>query len=96
MSGLGIDEAVLVKSGGGGLPTAFMWRGRRHVVRLVEACRPAPRRGGETAAVRHLYTVRTVEGMRCRLSHDAGRSVWRLESLLAGSGGGNERRHALV
>ena len=59
-------------------PREFFWRGSRHEVRSWEGRPPAAgRRDGQ-----RLYRVRTSTGLRCMLSEDVGRGLWRLERIL--------------
>lgn len=93
MGSLRLGEGLQVRPGGGkDVPSSFVWRGRQHVVRSVEARRTA----GAAALGLRLFTLRTDSGMRCEVSFDAVRGAWRLEKILTPKGGRNERRHALV
>jgi hypothetical protein len=76
MTPIGAGEIVWVeRQGGSGAPTDFTWRGRRHVVRAVEGWRA-------TGGARSLYRIRTSGGMRCLISLDSGRRIWRMERVL--------------
>ncbi len=63
-------------------PAEFTWRGRRHVVRAVEDYRVQSNGGGSPGASRRLFQLRTASGMRCLLSEDEHRGLWRLEGIL--------------
>ncbi|MBP7693064.1 MAG: hypothetical protein KA764_14165 [Anaerolineales bacterium] len=61
----------------GFFPRAFVWRGRRHDVRAVMACRTEARRG---QVRRHLFQVRT-DGAVYELAQDVAHDQWRLEQV---------------
>jgi hypothetical protein len=61
----------------GFFPRAFFWRGRRHDIRAVVACRTENRRG---QVRRHLFRVRT-DGAVFELAQDVARDQWRLEQI---------------
>ncbi len=93
MGSLRLGEGLHVRlAAGKGVPSSFVWRGRQHIVRSVEARRSA----GEAGAGLYFFTLRTESGMRCEVSFDAVRGAWRLEKILTSKGGRNERWHALV
>lgn len=76
MTPLGGGEAIWVgRLAGAGAPADFTWRGRRHLVRAVEAWR-------EGGRARSLYRIRTAGGMRCLISVDSSRTAWRMERVL--------------
>ncbi len=76
MTPLGSGEPVWVeKLAGGGAPAGFTWRGRRHAVRQVEGWRQA-------SGSRRIFRIRTAEGMRCSISLDSERGLWRMERVL--------------
>jgi len=62
------------------VPQEFTWRRRRYRVQRVEHAEPA-------RPERQSYVLQTVQGLRCRVSHDPQLDIWRLEQLL-GAGGG--------
>jgi len=66
----------------GYFPKAFVWRGQRHDVRAVEACRTEVRRGWPGDVERHYFTVRT-EGAVFELAQDLARDTWQLERVWA-------------
>lgn len=61
----------------GVFPSAFVWRGFRHDVRAVEACRTEQRAG---RARRHVFRVRTDRAV-FELAQDLARGHWRLEQV---------------
>lgn len=63
-------------------PKVFVWRGQRHDVQSVEACRTEVRRGWRGPAERHCFRVRTDAGI-FELVQDLARDVWLLETLWA-------------
>lgn len=67
-----------------GVPSSFLWRGQRHVVRQVEAVRLGAL--GRRRADRALR-LRTDRGMRCWLSKSAADGQWRMEGVVGGKGG---------
>jgi hypothetical protein len=76
MTPLGSGEMVWVEGLGlSGAPAGFTWRGRRHSVRQVESWRQA-------GSSLRLYRVRTAGGMRCLISLDSRREIWRMERVL--------------
>jgi len=84
LSGLGFGELVNVgMQGSAGFPTEFTWRRRRYAVRSVRSF--WPRSGGRrpSPAARSLYEVLTESGMRCVLSRELARDLWRLERVLS-------------
>jgi hypothetical protein len=88
MNGLLMGEPVHVTRGpGGSWPSEFTWRGRRHRVRRVESFHWVEAKAveGKTRVMR--IRLRTTGGMRCWLSQDPGRDLWRIERVLDGSGG---------
>jgi hypothetical protein len=88
MSPLGGGELVQVLSRtSSGFPADFTWRGRRHVVRLVESYRGAGGGRGAGRPGRRVYRLRTISGMRCLLSMDPRSGLWRMERVLPGGGG---------
>lgn len=87
MTPLGRGEVVqILLPARGGIPTAFIWRGRRHLVRAVEACEAESRRTSSGSERRRKIRLRTASGMRCLLSHDLRRSRWQMEGVLNGGG----------
>lgn len=93
MGSLRLGEGLHVRLGADRrVPSSFVWRGRQHVVRNVEARRTT----GEVGSGVRFYTLRTETGMRCEVSFDVVRGAWRLEKILTSKGGRNERWHALV
>lgn len=76
-----INEPVLVPATQHGLfPKAFVWRGQRHDVRAVEACRTEVRRSWQGEVERHTFRVRT-EGAVFELTQDLARDTWQLERV---------------
>lgn len=61
----------------GFFPGAFVWRGRRHAVNAVIACR-TENRGGRVR--RHLFQVRA-DGALFELAQDVRRGQWQLEHV---------------
>jgi hypothetical protein len=77
MSGLRVRERIVVTALSGlGVPAAFHWRGRRHVVRRIEA--GARRR--ELHGVRS-FRLSTQEGLRCNLVHDTSGGRWYVDQV---------------
>ena len=80
MAGLRLAEPVQVADKRDGFfPRVFVWRGRRHDVRAVVACRTENRRG---QVRRHLFRVRTDRAL-FELAQDVARDQWRLEQMWA-------------
>lgn len=76
-----VDEPISVPAKQHGFfPKAFVWRGQRHDVRAVEACRTEVRRGWQGDVERHYFTVR-VEGAVFELAQDLARDTWQLERV---------------
>ncbi len=88
MSSLGFGELVhIARLSYGEIPAEFTWRGRRHVVRVVEDLRLERSDAHRSRSPRRLLRLRTSSGMRCLLSEDRNRGVWKLERVLGGQGG---------
>ena len=64
----------------GFFPKVFVWRGQRHDVRAVVACRTEVRRDWRGRVERHHFRVRT-ERAEFELTQDLGRDVWQVESV---------------
>lgn len=90
------EEIWMRQLGPGQAPAEFYWRGRSHRVSVTEEGRLVNRRTAGAWQKAQLYRVRTTTGMRCWLAFDEAKKKWRLERLLPGLGGGNERGNALV
>jgi hypothetical protein len=71
----------------GALPQEFTWRGRRYSVQRIERTSPPAHERRRPEPSVEFYVLQTWQGLRCRVSHDPGRDIWRLEHLL-GTGGG--------
>ncbi len=67
------------------LPKAFVWRGKRHDVHVVESCRTEVRRDWNGQVCRHHFRVRSAESVY-ELSQDLVRDVWQLEQMWDGAG----------
>ena len=79
-----ISEPILVPAKLHGLfPKAFVWRGQRHDVRSVEACRTEVKRGWPGDVQRHYFTVRT-EAATYELAQDLACDTWQLERVWGG------------
>jgi hypothetical protein len=61
-------------------PKAFVWRGQRHDVNVVEACQTEVRRDWQGRVERHLFRVRTARGT-FELTQDLARGTWHLERM---------------
>ena len=79
---ISIPSAMVVS-----LPREFIWRGRRYSVQRIERAKPMVSERRAPGSSKEFYLLQTRQGLRCRISHDPGRDVWRLEHLL-GAGGG--------
>jgi hypothetical protein len=90
------EDVRMRRLGPGQGPGEFYWRGRSYRVSVTEEGRSVIRRRSGALLRTQLYRVRTTTGMRCWLSYDEIRRLWRLERLLPGLGGSNERGDALV
>jgi len=90
------EEIRMRRLGPGRAPGEFYWRGRSHRVSATEEGRSVVRRQWGSLLRTQLYRVRTTTGMRCWLSFDEIRRLWRLERLLPGLGGFDECGNALV
>ncbi len=76
-----LNEPVVVSAKRYGFfPQVFVWRGRRHDVRAVEACRTEVRRDWRGRVERHRFRVRTAEAV-FELTQDPARDTWRLEKV---------------
>jgi hypothetical protein len=61
-------------------PKAFVWRGQRHDVRAVEACRTEVRRDWKGRVERHLFRVRTARAT-FELAQDLAGDTWHVERM---------------
>ena len=98
MTKLGSGELIHVESWIGELlPRAFRWRGRRHLVRLVESFPRGTSRRDDVLAGQRLVSLRTSSGLRCVLLHDSRSGTWRMKQVLTRKEGGRDAgRNALV
>lgn len=88
IGGLVTGEPVQVsRDPAGSWPSEFVWRGRRHRVRRVEAFRWVETNSVEGVARGMRMRLRTTAGLHCWLSQTPGRDLWRIERLLDSSGG---------
>jgi hypothetical protein len=69
------------------IPQEFTWRGRRYSVQRIERMTPMANERTAPGSRKEFFVLQTKQGLRCRISHDRGRDIWRLEQLL-GAGGG--------
>ena len=58
-------------------PKMFVWRGRRHDVQAVEACRTEVQRNWQGRVEQHLFRVRT-ETSVFELTQDPASDTWKL------------------
>ncbi len=65
------------------IPLEFSWRGRRYAVRRIEWMRGTGVRVSEGKT----YQLQTVQGLKCRISHDERGDIWRVEHILGQAGG---------
>ncbi len=77
MATLRHEPVVMTAIQNGFFPRVFEWRGRRHDVRAVEACRTEQRRG---QVRRHVFRVRTDRAI-FELAQDLARNQWRIEQV---------------
>lgn len=68
------------------IPQEFTWRGRRYSVQRIEQASPRAHERGMPGLRKEFYVLQTKQGLRCRISHEPGRGIWRLEQML-GAGG---------
>jgi uncharacterized protein DUF6504 len=81
LSGRRVREPIVMAAlQNGFFPKAFVWRGQRHDVRAVEACRTEVRRGWQGQVESHHFRVRT-EGAVFELAQDLARDTWHLEAV---------------
>lgn len=79
-----LNEPVVVPSKRFGFfPQVFVWRGQRHDVRAVEACRTEVRHDWRGQAERHRFRVRTADAV-FELTQDAARDTWKVEKMWKG------------
>lgn len=87
-NGLVTGDPVRVSRGPvGSWPSEFVWRGRRHRIRRVEAFRWVEANAGEGVARGMRMRLRTTSGLHCWLSQTPGRDLWQIERVLDSSGG---------
>ncbi len=92
-------SASTMATGAPGLPTGFLWKGRRFsVVELLEAWKesgPCRHGSGERYVRKHWFRVRTGEGLEMKLyferqARSSGGSRWRLYSVVSGDEAGKK------
>ncbi|NIS82407.1 MAG: hypothetical protein GTO14_19865 [Anaerolineales bacterium] len=69
------------------MPSEFTWRGQRHRVRSIDRYQTNTYRQRNGVEQLRLFRLRTTRGMRCLLSQDVSRGIWRMERILDGKGG---------
>ena len=67
----------------GFFPQVFVWRGQRHEVRAVEACRTEVRQDWLGHVERHHFRVRTATAVY-ELTQDPVRDTWKVEKMWSG------------
>lgn len=76
-----IREPIAVSAKQNGFfPKTFVWRGRRHDVRVVESCQTEMRRDWQGKVQRHRFRVRTANAL-FELIQDVRRDTWQLERV---------------
>jgi hypothetical protein len=70
----------------GAIPQEFTWRGRRYSVQHIEHTSPRAHERSMPGLRKEFYVLQTKQGLKCRISHELERGVWRLEQML-GAGG---------
>ena len=79
-----LNEPVLVAAKRFGFfPQVFIWRGQRHDVRAVEACRTEVRQDWRGQVERHRFRVRTASA-DFELTQDTARDTWKVEKMWSG------------
>jgi len=79
-----LNEPVVVPSKRYGFfPQVFVWRGRRHDVCAVEACRTEVRRDWRGRVECHRFRVRTDSAV-FELIQDPSHDTWKLEKIWRG------------
>jgi hypothetical protein len=79
-----LNEPVVVSAKRFGFfPQVFVWRGQRHDVRAVEACRTEVRHNWRGQVERHRFQVRTASAV-FELTHDPARDTWKVEKMWSG------------
>jgi hypothetical protein len=77
-----VHEPIKVRqSNHSSAPLAFTWRRQQHKVRSIEGFTDEAIQQPRGAIIRRIYRVRTHTGMRCSVSYDEGRQIWRLDSV---------------
>jgi len=84
---MSIGEPIrILKTSGELHPVEFAWRGRRHYVRTIAGYRSDVERRGSKVRERKRYKLITADGLRCSVSFDLDRRIWRMESLTGRKG----------
>ena len=63
------------------VPKAFTWRARQHRVRVIESFQDERIELMHGMVNRRTYKLRTHTGLRCSISYDERRQLWRMESV---------------
>ncbi|MCJ7567434.1 MAG: DUF6504 family protein [Anaerolineales bacterium] len=87
MRAMSIGEPIrILKTSAASYPVEFAWRGRRYYVRTIEGYRSEVERRGTKVRERKRYQLVTADGLRCSVSFDLKRRIWRMESLTGRKG----------
>jgi hypothetical protein len=79
---LAVHEPISVKrSQHSHAPMAFTWRTRQHRVRVIEGFNDEIIELAQGMVNRRTYRLRTHTGLRCSISYDEHRELWRMESV---------------
>lgn len=63
------------------VPKAFTWRAQQHRVRVIEGFQDERIELVEGMVNRRTYRLRTHTGLRCSISYDERRQLWRIDSI---------------
>lgn len=84
MRAIKTNERIRVhRQGMNAIPLEFSWRGRRYDVRRVEKMGGASEKSNRGRT----YQLQTVQGLKCRISHEERGDIWRFEHILGHAGG---------
>ena len=76
-----VNEPVTIAATQYGVfPQIFCWRGKRHYIRAIEACRTEVRRDRHGQLARHCFRVRT-ETATFELVQDVQRDTWQVTQI---------------
>lgn len=82
MRWLKVQEPIYVSPAQHSLvPKVFTWRAKQHRVRVIEQFQDEWIEQAQGPVNHRTYRLRTHTGLRCSISYDGRRQLWRMESI---------------